>query len=210
MSFTLPRLYPITDVLLSKLSHTQQVKHLIAGGATLIQLREKNASPREFYADAMTALQIAHERGAQLIINDRVDLALALKADGVHLGQDDMPPEAARELLGEDAIIGYSTHNIAQAVDALSLPVDYLAIGPIYDTSSKENPDPVVGIDGLRRVRVATGRLPLVAIGGITRERASEVFEAGADSVACISALLSSPELIEERVREFLDCDADV
>jgi thiamine-phosphate pyrophosphorylase len=204
MSFTLPALYPITDVRLSGLSHAEQVERLIAGGATLIQLREKHASPRDFYKDAEAALRIAHGHGVRIIINDRVDLALALRADGVHLGQDDLPPTAARELLGKNAIIGYSTHNIAQAKDALSLPIDYLAIGPVYSTSSKENPDPVVGIDGLRSVRLAVGGLPLVAIGGITRARASEVLAAGADSIACISELLSPPENIEVNTREFL------
>lgn len=203
MSFALPKLYPITDARLSGLSHAEQVERLIEGGATLIQLREKLASPRDFYIDADAALRIAHARGARLIINDRADLAFALKADGVHLGQDDLPPEAARELLGKRAIIGYSAHNIAQAAAAARLPIDYLAIGPIFATSSKENPDPVVGLEGLRRVRLAIGKLPLVAIGGITSERAREVLEAGADSVACISALLAVPGDIEDRMRDF-------
>lgn len=204
MSFALPKLYPITDVWLTGLSHADQVVRLIAGGATLIQLREKHASPRDFYADAEAALRTARESGVRLIVNDRADLALALKADGVHLGQDDLPPEAARELLGPHAIIGYSTHNIAQASAAARLPIDYLAIGPIYATSSKENPDSEVGLEGLRQVRVAIGKLPLVAIGGITIERSRDVLEAGADSVACISALLASPDEIEDRTREFL------
>jgi thiamine-phosphate pyrophosphorylase len=204
MSFALPKIYPITDVRLTGLSHADQVERLIAGGATLIQLREKHASPRDFYADAEAALRIARARGVRLIINDRADLALALKADGVHLGQDDLPPEAARELLGTNAIIGYSTHSIAQASAAVTLPIDYLAIGPIYDTSSKENPEPVVGLEGLHRVRVAIGKLPLVAIGGITLELSRRVLEAGADSVACISALLALPDEIEDRTREFL------
>lgn len=204
MSFALPKLYPITDVRLSGLSHAQQVERLIAGGASLIQLREKYASPRDFYRDAEAALRIAREHGARLIINDRVDIALALRADGVHLGVDDLPPRAARELLGAKAIIGYSTHNITQAVDALELPVDYLAIGPVYATSSKENPEPVVGVDGLRLVRKAIGSFPLVAIGGITQARAREVVAAGADSIACISELLASSGSIEERTRQFL------
>lgn len=204
MSFTLPRLYPITDVRLSGLSHAEQVERLIAGGATLIQLREKHASPRDFYKDAEAAIRIAHAHGARIIINDRVDVALALRADGVHLGQDDLPARAARELLGKKAIIGYSTHNTAQATDTLSMPIDYLAIGPVYSTSSKENPDPVVGIDGVRRVRLAVGSFPVVAIGGITRARAGEVLAAGADSIACISELLSPPENIEMNTRKFL------
>lgn len=204
MSLDLPQLYPITDARLCGLSHSEQVGRLLAGGATFIQLREKHASPREFYRDAVEALLLARARGARLIINDRADLALALGADGVHLGQDDLPPDAARRLLGRKAIIGYSTHSVAQAVAAARLPVDYLAIGPIYPTSSKENPDPVVGLEGLRLVREAIGDLPLVAIGGITLERAAETLAAGADSVAVVGALVAPPLDIEARTREFL------
>ncbi len=130
-----------------------------------------------------------------MIINDRVDIALALGAPGVHLGQDDLPPEAARKLLGDEAIIGYSTHNVAQAIAAANLPIDYIAIGPIFETGTKKNPDPVVGLDGLRAVRDAIGDRALVAIGGITVENAPSVIEAGANSVAVISALLSGDPL---------------
>jgi thiamine-phosphate pyrophosphorylase len=205
MSFVLPKLYPITDTRLSGLTHALQVERLLSGGATLIQLREKQGSPRDFYTDAVEALRLAHERGARVLINDRVDLALALGADGVHLGQDDLPVEAARRLLGSEAVIGYSTHNVEQAIEAARLPIDYLAVGPIYATKTKENPDAIVGLEGLRRVRKAVGHLPLVAIGGITAETAREVLHAGADSVAVISALLAFPEEIEARTREFLE-----
>lgn len=174
------------------------------GGATLIQLREKHNSPREFYREAEEALRVAHSLGVRLIINDRVDIALALSADGIHLGQDDLPPFAARELLGERAIIGFSTHNVEQAIAAAELPVDYIAIGPIFKTSSKENPDPVVGTDGLKRVKQVVGRIPLVAIGGIGREKIDEVFAAGADSIAVINLLLADPSRIEARTREIL------
>lgn len=201
MKFELPKFYPITDARLSRLTHAEQVARLSAGGATLIQLREKHLSPREFYAEAEAALRVARERGVRLIINDRVDIALALRADGVHLGQDDLEPEAARRLLGEDAIIGFSTHNIAQAREAAALPVDYIASGPIYATSTKENPDPVVGLEGLRRVREAVEDKPLVAIGGINRENMRDVIEAGADSIAVISLLLNEPSEIERRTR---------
>lgn len=200
----LPKLYPITDARLSGLSHAEQVKHLSAGGATFVQLREKHLAPREFYHQAEEALRVARSRGVHLIINDRVDIALALHADGVHLGQDDLPPEAARALLGEDAIIGFSTHSVEQASVAARLPIDYLAIGPIFETSSKENPDPVVGLDGLRRVREITGEIPLVAIGGIRLENIGEVLKAGADAVAVISLLLAEPPEIETRTREIL------
>jgi thiamine-phosphate pyrophosphorylase len=187
------------------LSHAEQVARLIDGGATLIQLREKHDSPREFYREAEEALSLARARGARLIINDRVDIALALGADGVHLGQDDLPPEAARQLLGSRAIIGYSTHHLEQAREAARRPIDYIAIGPIFPTSSKENPDPVVGLEGLRRVRRVTGRIPLVAIGGINLENARAALDAGADAVAVISALLVHPSEITSRTREFLE-----
>jgi thiamine-phosphate pyrophosphorylase len=207
MRIELPRLYPITDRRLSGLSHAEQVERLCEGGARLIQLREKLLSPREFYREAEAALGAARRWGARLLINDRADVALALGADGVHLGQDDLPPEAARALLGEGAIIGFSTHSVGQAEEAARMPVNYVAIGPIFQTSSKENPDPVVGLEGLRRVRERLGEtLPLVAIGGVTRERARAVIEAGAGSVAVIGALLTGrePAEITRLTREFL------
>ncbi|MDQ3818424.1 MAG: thiamine phosphate synthase, partial [Acidobacteriota bacterium] len=170
MRINLPKLYPITDARLSGLSHAEQVRRLSAGGADFVQLREKQKGAREFYEEAEEALQIARTRGVRLIINDRADIALALTADGVHLGQDDLPPAAARELLGEQAIIGFSTHNVRQAIEAASLPIDYIAIGPIFETRSKEKPDAPLGLEGLRRVREAVGRIPLVAIGGISEE----------------------------------------
>ena len=202
MRINLPKIYPITDTRLSGLSHAEQVRRLAVGGATLVQVREKHLSPREFYREAEDALRVAHELGVRLVINDRADIALALGADGVHLGQDDLPPVAARELLGERAVIGFSTHNEEQAREAIELPVDYIAIGPIFQTSSKENPDPVVGLEGLRRVRRIVGQIPLVAIGGIRAENAREVLKAGADAVAVISLLLGEPGEIERRTSE--------
>ena len=204
MRIKLPKVYPITDARLSGLSHAEQVRRLSAGGATFVQLREKHLAPREFYREAEDALSIARAQGVRLIVNDRVDIALALAADGVHLGQDDLPPAAAREILGDESIIGFSTHSVEQAREAARLPVDYLAIGPIFPTTSKENPDPVVGLAGLRRVRAAIGDLPLVAIGGIRFESIDEVLWAGADSVAVISLLLAEPDGIESRTREIL------
>jgi thiamine-phosphate pyrophosphorylase len=170
----------------------------------LVQLREKHLSPREFYVEAEAALRVARACGLRLIINDRVDIALALHADGVHLGQDDLSPLAARSLLGQESIIGFSTHNLAQARAASRLPVDYIAIGPIFATSSKDNPDPLVGLEGLARAREAVGQLPLVAIGGISDLNAQDVLRAGADSVAVIGALLSEPAQIAERLRKML------
>jgi thiamine-phosphate pyrophosphorylase len=196
----LPRIYPLTDVGLSGLSHAEQVELLSRGGATLIQLREKHMPAREFYEQAKNAVR----PGVQLIINDRVDLALAVGAHGVHLGQDDMPPDAARKLLGPNAVIGYSTHNIEQAIAATKLPIDYLAIGPIFATTTKGDTAPVLGLDGLRAVRHAIGAFPLVAIGGITHANARDVIAAGADSVAVISALLSNSSRITEATHNLL------
>jgi len=198
--FRLPRVYPITDTQISGLSHAEQVRLLVEGGATLVQLREKNLSALDFYNEAKSV------QGVTVIINDRVDVALAVNAAGVHLGQDDLPPDAARRLLGDDAIIGHSTHNLAQARAAARLPVDYIAIGPIFSTATKASPDPDVGLDGLRAVRDAIGNIPLVAIGGITAENAASVIDAGADSVALISGLLAGgPAAISGQFRSLND-----
>jgi thiamine-phosphate pyrophosphorylase len=202
--FRLPRVYPITDTQISGLSHAEQVALFAAGGATVIQLREKHASALEFYEQAKAALEVAKRHGVQLIINDRADIALALGAAGVHLGQDDLPPEAARRLLGDDAIIGYSTHSVAQIQAAAKLPIDYFAIGPIFPTSTKVNPDPVVGLDGVRLAREAIGERPLVAIGGILPVNSREVIEAGAGSVAMISGLLGDLAGVSVALRDLL------
>jgi thiamine-phosphate pyrophosphorylase len=189
--FQLPRVYPLTDVQLSGLSHAEQVRLLSLGGASFIQLREKRMPALEFYEQARAAKQYA----VQLIINDRVDIALATGASGVHLGRDDLSPEAARKLLGPQAIIGYSTHSVDQAINATKLPIDYLAIGPIFSTTTKNDTAPVLGLDGLRAVRDAVGGFPLVAIGGISLNNARDVIDAGADSVAVISTLLTAPDI---------------
>ncbi len=194
MSFQLPRVYPLTDTQLSRLSHTEQLRRFAAGEASLVQLRDKSLAGKEFYDEALKAIELARELNVKLIINDRVDIALAVGADGVHLGQDDLPATAARELLGDKAIIGYSTHNFEQARAALDLPIDYVAIGPIFPTSSKKDTEPVLGLENLRKVRDVLGVIPLVAIGGITRINAREVLAAGADSVAVISALQTQPD----------------
>lgn len=200
----LPPIYPVTDTRLSRLSHAGQVEQLIEGGATLIQLREKHASTRAFYDDAEKALEIARKHDVKIIINDRVDIAFTLGADGVHLGQDDLPPAEARKILGANAIIGFSTHSIEQALEAAGLPVDYIAFGPVYDTTTKENPDRTVGLDALRSVRKAIGSFPLVAIGGINSGNIRPVFEAGADSAAIISDLFTGPDNISQRIARLL------
>ena len=203
--FSFPsKVYPITDVRISGLSHAEQVSRMIEGGATLIQLREKHLSPREFFRDAQKALMVARSHRVQIIINDRVDIALALRADGVHLGQSDLTPEAARGLLGDIAVIGFSVHSVEQAEAALALPIDYLGIGPVFWTSTKENADPVISVDGLRRTREVAGEIPLVAIGGITLDNASKVLEAGADAVAVVSALLENSSEIKSRTEDFI------
>jgi thiamine-phosphate pyrophosphorylase len=202
--FDLPKIYPITDTRLSGLSHAEQVARLIEGGASLIQLREKHATPREFYREAAAALKVARDHLVGLIINDRVDIALALKADGVHLGQTDMPAEAARRLLGKEAIIGFSTHNLEQAKLAKALPVDYMAFGPVFPTSSKENPDPITGLEALREISSLKGSMPLVAIGGIGFENAAEALKSGADALALIAELVADAPRIAENMRKML------
>lgn len=205
MNLALPKIYPITDVSLAGISHGEQVGRLIAGGATFIQLREKHASPRDFFEAAKPAIEIARKNNVMIIINDRVDIARALGADGVHLGQDDLPPNAAREVLGPDAIIGFSTHSVEQAIDAAGLPIDYIAIGPIFETKTKENPDPIVGLDGLAEVKKNIGNIPLVAIGGIDLDNVLDVLAAGADSIALVSAIIGDPALISAKTAQLLD-----
>lgn len=205
MSFRLPRVYPLTDSQLSGLSHADQVHLLSLGGATLIQLREKQLPSLQLYENTKAAVATARKTGSQVIINDRVDVALATGAHGVHLGQDDLPPEAARRLLGNEAIIGYSTHNVEQVQQALALPIDYIAIGPIFATSSKSDTSPTIGLAVLEAVRKVVGNFPLVAIGGISHANAREVIEAGADSVAVISALLLDPARIAAATRTLLE-----
>lgn len=204
MHYALSKIYPITDTRLARFSHAEQVKKLIKGGAKFIQLREKYASPKDFYADAIEAIKIARAENVKILINDRVDIALALKANGVHLGQDDLSPIEARKILGENAIIGFSTHNLEQAFKAVRLPIDYLAIGPVFATQTKENPDKMVGIEGVKKVREAIGDFPLVAIGGINSANFLEVLSAGADSVAIIRDLLLDADKITEKMKQFI------
>src|SRR3954451_5624043 len=129
--------YAITDSRLSRLSITDQVSQLIAGGARLIQIRDKELSAAELFREGQASISLARESGARIIINDRADLAHALKADGVHLGQDDLPPQAARQLLGPDAIVGFSTHTLEQVHAACSQPLSYIAFGPVFPTTTK-------------------------------------------------------------------------
>jgi thiamine-phosphate pyrophosphorylase len=197
-------LYPITDRNLSGLSHAEQVFQLAGAGAKLVQLRDKSISPLEFFEQAQTAMKVARECGVKLIINDRVDIAKAVKADGVHLGQNDLPPNAARQLLGPDALIGFSTHNLMQAKTASEFPVDYIAIGPIFSTSTKADPDEPIGLEQLRQVRNTIGSIPLVAIGGITLETYESVLIAGANAVSVIGDIWDASQPPSDQVRRFL------
>jgi thiamine-phosphate pyrophosphorylase len=165
----------------------------LAGGARLFQYRDKLSHMGEAYERALPLRRLAKESGATFLVNDRCDLALAVDADGVHLGQDDLPLALARSVMGEGKLIGLSTHRLEQVL-AAGDAADYLAFGPIFDTGTKPDHEPVVGVEGLRAIRSHT-TLPLFAIGGITLERVAPVLEAGADGVAVISALAGSPDV---------------
>ncbi|MGE5323913.1 MAG: thiamine phosphate synthase [Actinomycetota bacterium] len=176
---------------------------LVQSGVTLIQYRDKVSTPQKVLSNARELRRVTRDR-ANLIINDYPDLCLACEAEGVHLGQDDLSPSATRGIFTaakkHGLWIGFSTHNPDQVREADAKPIDYVAVGPVFATSSKLNPDPVIGLDGVKRAREATSR-PMVAIGGITRTNCRQVREAGADSVAVISDLLESPA---KAVEDFL------
>jgi len=176
------------------------------GGATLLQIRAKHTPSRLFLADADRVVGRAAHFGATIIVNDRADIARLSGAQGVHVGQDDLSPADVRTVVVNDAIIGLSTHTPAQLTDAVQQPVDYVAIGPVFGTQTKDTGYDAVGIDGVRRaVALAGGRqLPVVAIGGITLERAADVVSAGAASVAVIADLLATNDPAT-RVRAFLE-----
>jgi len=189
----LPRLYPILDpaLLADPAGVVVFARELVNGGATLIQYRNKTGTGRQMLADAR-ALRQALGSNIRLIMNDRADLCLAAGLDGVHVGQDDLSPESARLIVGDQLWVGVSTHSVEQVTVADRTSADYIAIGPVFATASKQNPDPVVALEGVRAARAAT-RKPLVAIGGITRLNCAAVIEAGADSVAVISDLVHDP-----------------
>jgi thiamine-phosphate pyrophosphorylase len=196
---SVPRLYPIVDA--AFFSTTEDLAafagELVAGGCTLVQYRNKSGNARVMLEHARELRRrcrtgVSDPRVPELIMNDRADLCLVAEFDGVHVGQDDLLPESVRGIIGLDRWLGVSTHNAEQVKEADQTSADYLAIGPVFSTSSKDRPDPVVGLEGVRRARQLT-RKPLVAIGGITRGNAASVIEAGADSVAVISDLLRDP-----------------
>ncbi len=176
----------------------------LKGGARLLQLRASGIDAAKQLAWCQRIVQLAAPVGARVIVNDRCDLATMSGADGVHVGQDDLPVEVARAQLGPDAIIGLSTHDSAQVEAAVRQPVSYLAIGPVYDTGTKDTGYAPVGLAAVRRARAVAGGLPVVAIGGITLTTAAEVIDAGASAVAVISDLVADGDP-ERRVRAYLD-----
>jgi thiamine-phosphate pyrophosphorylase len=205
----LPPLYPILDT--TSLNRLGLDPILIAeafleSGARILQYRHKAFWSREIFAQAEQISKVCQQSGAIFIVNDRADYAAILGA-GLHIGQDDISPADARRVIGPDAILGFSTHNPGQMLAAEAEPVDYVAFGPLFSTTSKDRPDPTVGIAGLRTVRALTTR-PLVAIGGIARGNALACFQAGANSVAVISDLLpvSFPlSAIKQALRDRMD-----
>jgi thiamine-phosphate pyrophosphorylase len=189
----LPRLYAILDTacFFDSPALFSTAEELVAGGVTLLQYRNKIGNAREMLAQARE-LKRRLGRRVELIMNDRADLCLAADFEGVHVGQEDLSPEGARKVVGTTRWLGVSTHNPEQIMEADKTSADYIAIGPVFSTASKFNPDPVVGLEGVRKARALTLK-PLVAIGGINRANCRSVIEAGADSVAVISDLIREP-----------------
>jgi thiamine-phosphate pyrophosphorylase len=204
-----PALYAILDPALSAEPLPDLAEKLADAGVLLVQLRDKRATARRTYSEAQKLIERVAPRGVRVIVNDRPDIAAMVGAGGVHVGQDDLPVEAARRICGASCWVGVSTHNLEQLQAADLTSADYISVGPVFPTATKEHPDPVIGLDFLRAARQRS-RKSLVAIGGITVESAGEVFRAGADSVAVIRDLLAAPDpaaraaeylAIAERVR---------
>ena len=207
MAQLFPPLYAILDATPTQPTDSlvSLAQKLATAGVQLIQLRAKHVPARQFQEIA-TALLAAAPKNARIIINDRPDIASIAHAAGVHVGQEDLPVEAARQICPTPRWVGISTHNLEQLEAADRTSADYIAVGPIYPTTTKLNPDPVVGLDLIRAARRVT-RKPIVAIGGITIVSAAEVFQAGADSVAIISDLINAPDP-SQRAREYLSLAA--
>ncbi len=209
MSIELPRLYPILDTATlarRRCGVETAAEAMLEGGARILQFRHKGSFTRDVFEQAERVAVLCREADAKFVVDDRADIAMMLDA-GLHIGQDDVPVHIARRLIGPDRILGFSTHNAAQLAAAAELPIDYIAFGPVFDTSSKNNPDPVAGIDAVRQAKAAAGARPLAAIGGITRANALDVLDAGADSLAVISDVLPEPctsESIRARIEEWV------
>ena len=200
----IPAFYPLVDTSCG-LPATDAAEAILEAGARILQFRHKGVFSRDVFEEAERIAALCRDAGALFVINDRADIAMLLDA-ALHLGQDDLPPADARRIMPPGRIIGFSSHNADQLQSGDREPVDYLAIGPIFATGSKQNPDPVVGLEQLRTLRTLT-RKPLIAIGGITRETALSVFEAGADSVAIIGDLYPQPRTktsLRARAEEWL------
>ncbi len=208
MPLAFPRLYVIMDAALTGLPAARLAETLASAGAELIQYRDKKARSRELYETCRELALQLQGSSARLIVNDRADVAALVEAGGVHVGQDDLPADAARAIVGPERWVGCSTHTLDQVRQADSSPVDYIAFGPIFPTTTKQPLDPTVGIDGLRRARALTQK-PLVAIGGITLVRVEEVWRAGADSVAVARDVVGAADPAA-RVREFSARAAEV
>ena len=210
MSLVFPRLYAIIDPALLTISELELAEALAGSGVELVQYRNKTASSRQFFEISRQLASVLGPRGVRLIVNDRPDIALLAGAGGVHVGQDDLGVEDARAVCagfkGKDRWVGVSTHTLEQLAAADRTSADYIAFGPIFQTATKKNPDPVVGTELLRKARQLT-RKPLVAIGGITLDRAAEVYRAGADSLAVIRDLIcvGDPGV---RAKKYLDAAA--
>lgn len=199
-------LHLVTDRSLSQgRSLVEVVQQAVAGGVTCVQLREKSCSTREFLDEALALKALLQPLGLPLIINDRVDIALAVGADGVHLGQTDMPISHARRLLGPDCLIGISAESVEDAVKAEQQGADYIGISPVFSTPTKTDTAPALGLDGVRRIRELV-RITLVGIGGINLSNARQVLASGADGVAIVSAIMAaeSPRLAAEVIRREL------
>ncbi|MDH3878101.1 MAG: thiamine phosphate synthase [Desulfobacterales bacterium] len=187
-------LYLVTDRGLARGRSTLEiVSAAVHGGATVVQLREKDCSTRDFIEQALTIKAFLKDRGVPLMINDRLDVAQAVKADGVHLGQTDMPLKVAKKILGDSMIIGISAESQQDAVEAEKGGADYLGVSPIYATPTKSDTALPLGLEGLREIRKAV-RLPLVGIGGLNRDNAAEVIRSGADGVAVVSAIVAADD----------------
>lgn len=193
MRVVLPKLYVILDAALLTTPERDCALRLADAGVRLIQYRDKSAPARQLLDSSRELAELLRPRGVLFFVNDRPDVAILAGADGVHVGQEDLEPERVRFVVGPDFRVGVSTHNLEQFRAAAATSADYIAVGPVFSTSSKANPDPVVGLEFIRRVRPLTQK-PIVAIGGITLERAAGVLQAGADSVAVISDILGAPD----------------
>ena len=203
----IPRLYAIIDSSLLTargIPLTDFASELAEAGVSFIQYRDKTGGPQQILQAAAEIRAAFGSSPLKLILNDRPDLAVLAHADGVHVGQDDLSPADTRSIIGPNRLVGLSTHNDHQVRAAHLTPADYIAIGPVFATASKLNPDPVIGLEGVSRARALTTK-PLVAIGGITRDNVRSVMEAGADSVAIISGLVSPREATINIARDFLD-----